>query len=69
MCRVLVVCVWVQTACPFGGICAAYVDKFMFPDSPVVVAEPHITAALPAAGSTAPSSTAAPKDDVEVAAV
>jgi hypothetical protein len=28
----------VQTACPIGGICAAFADKFLFPD--VEVAKP-----------------------------
>jgi hypothetical protein len=27
-----------QTACPLGGVCAAFADKFLFPDT--VVAKP-----------------------------
>jgi hypothetical protein len=55
----LCVCVVPQTACPFGGVCAAYVDKFMFPDDPVVTDAPAASTASPPSGAAAGSSAGA----------
>jgi hypothetical protein len=48
---VMCLCLAVQTACPFGGVCAAYVDKFMFPDDVPVIDAPAATTASPPSGA------------------